>query len=157
MKSIPNYFFIDDKLFEKIKVIQSEDVVVAFDYEEVCRVWLSRPLTSKNHQKAYNINEASSLLRVRPSTIKTAISEGLTPRAAIAYNQNTLKPKGTFFKENDLFELRDALWELLPKNRYGEPYRDTLISERELKASILKDNPEIFTVKDGEIISIFKA
>ena len=157
MRAIPTFFFIEDKLYEKIKIIQSEDVVVAFDYKEMSRVWLSRPLTAKNCEKAYSIAQAASAIRVKPGSIRQALADGLTPPAVVAYNQTTLKPTGFYFKESDLFGLRDAIWDLLPKNRYGEPYRDTMVSERELRAIILKENPEIFTVKDGEVISVFKA
>lgn len=157
MRAIPNFFFIENKLFEKIKIIQSEDVVVAFDYEEMSRVWLSRPLTANSCEKAYSIPQAATILRVKQGTIKDAIKDGLTPPAVVAYNQTTLKPTGFYFKESDLFALRDAIWELLPKNRYGEPYRDTMISERELKSTLAKENPDIFTVKDGEIIAVFKS
>lgn len=157
MRAIPNFFYLDDKLYEKIKIIQSEDVVVAFDYAEMSRVWLSRPLTAKNCEKAYSIAQAASVLRVKPGSIKQALVDGLTPPAVVAYNQTTLKPTGFYFKESDLFELRRSLWDLLPKNRYGEPFRDTMVSERELKSILLKENPDIFTIKDGEIISVFKA
>ena len=157
MKAIPNFFFIEDKLYEKIKIIQSEDVVVAFDYEEMCRVWLSRTLTATHCERAYSVSQAASLLRVKPGSIKDAIKDGLTPPAVVAYNQTTLKPTAFYFKESDLFELRDAIWELLPKNRYGEPFRDTMISERELKMTLAKENPDLFTVKDGEVIAVFKA
>lgn len=157
LRAIPNFFFLEDKLYEKIKIIQSEDVVVAFDYEEMSRVWLSRPLTAKTCQKAYSIAQAASVLRVKPASIKDALKDGLTPTAVVAYNQTTLKPTGFYFKESDLFELRDAIWELLPKNRYGEPYRDTMVSERELKSILAKENPDIFTVRDGEIIAVFKS
>lgn len=157
MRAIPNYFFLEDKLYEKIKIVKSDDSVVAFDYAEMSRVWLSRPLTSRHAVRAYSIQQAASLLRVRSFTIKDAIKDGLTPPAVIAYNQTTLKPTGTYFKESDLIELRQAVWDLLPKNRYGEPFRDTMVSESELKMILAKDNPDIFTVKDGEIIAIFKA
>lgn len=157
MKSIPNFFFIEDKLYEKIKIIQSEDVVVAFDFEETTRVWLSRPLTAQHHEKAYSIGQVASTLRVRSGTVKDVLKDGLTPPAVVAYNQNTLKPTGFFFKESDLFAIRDTIWDLLPKNRYGEPYRDTMVSERELRSILAKENPDIFTVKDGEVIAVFKA
>lgn len=157
MRAIPNFFFIEDKLYEKIKIIQSEDVVVAFDYEEMSRVWLSRPLTSSHCERAFSISQAATLLRVKPSSIKVALKEGLTPPAVVAYNQTTLKPTGFYFKESNLFGVRDAMWELLPKNRYGEPFRDTMISERELKSTLAKENPDLFTVRDGEVIAVFKA
>lgn len=157
MRAIPNFFFIDDKLYEKIKIIQSDDSVVAFDYAEMSRVWLSRPLTAKHCEKAYSISQAASILRVRGSTIKDAIRDGLTPKAVVAYNQTTLKPTGFYFKESDLFKLREVIWDLLPKNRYGEPFRDTMISERELTYTLAKENPDLFTVQNGEIIAVFKS
>lgn len=157
MRAIPEMFFIEDKLYEKIKIVKSEDVVVAFDFKEMSRVWLSRPLTARSCEKAYSIGQAASVIRVKPSTIKNAIRDGLTPTTVVAYNQNTLKPTGFYFKESDLVELRAAIWELLPKNRYGEPYRDTMASERELKSTLAKENPDLFTVRDGEIIAVFRA
>lgn len=156
MRAIPNFFFIEDKLYEKIKIIKSEDVVVAFDYAESQRVWLSRPLTANHYERAFSITETAAALRVKPSTVKDALKEGLTPPAVVAYNQMTLKPKSFYFKESDLFEIRDVIWDLLPKNQYGEPYRDTMVSERELKAVLAKENPSLFTVKDGEVIAIFQ-
>lgn len=157
MRAIPEFFFIEDKLYEKIKIIKSEDVVVAFDFEEMSRVWLSRPLTATHCEKAYSLSQAAGTIRVRPPSIRDAVRDGLTPQTVVAYNQTTLKPTGFYFKESDLLELRDAMWNLLPKNRYGEPYRDTMVSERELKSILAKENPDLFTVKDGEIIAVFKA
>lgn len=157
MRAIPNFFFLEDKLYEKIKIIKSEDVVVAFDYEEMTRVWLSRPLTARHCEKAYSIAQAAATLRVKTGTIKDALRDGLTPRAVVAYNQTTLKPTGFYFKESDLCDLRDVMWGLLPKNRYGEPFRDTMVSERELKSILAKENPDLFTVNNGEIIAVFKA
>lgn len=157
MRAIPEMFFIENKLYEKIKIVKSEDVVVAFDFEEMTRVWLSRPLTSRSCEKAYSVGQAASVIRAKPSTIKDAVRDGLTPPTVVAYNQNTLKPTGFYFKESDLVELRAAIWELLPKNRYGEPYRDTMASERELKSTLAKENPDLFTVRDGEIIAVFRA
>lgn len=157
MRAIPDMFFIEGKLYEKIKIIKSEDVVVAFDFEEMSRVWLSRPLTSRGCERAYSVSQAANVIRVKPSTVKSAIRDGLTPPTVVAYNQNTLKPTGFYFKESDLIELRSVIWDLLPKNRYGEPFRDTMASEREVRSTLAKENPDLFTVKDGEIIAVFRA
>ena len=153
--NIPDLFFLDNKLYEKIKIINSEDVVVAFDYEEGNRVWLPRKHVRRNLERAYSVSATANMLNIRKSTLDKLINKQLVQSPAIRYNVDTLLVRGLYFPASSLYEIRDAVWEFIPKNKYGEPFRDTLVSEDDLTAKLHSSNENNFAIRDGEIIQVF--
>lgn len=155
MKSIPGMFFIDDKLYKRIKLVKSDDSVVVFDFAEETRSWMPISAVLKNYKRAFTITQASNLLQVPSRIIKEVINKGLVTSPIAAYSPLDFSPRGYYISEDNMMELREAVWDLLPKNRYGEPYRDTVASESDLRAKLYGTEERNYVIRDDEFIQIF--
>src|SRR6187431_419671 len=92
--------------------------------------------------------------------IKEIIDKGLFPEPERAYNfmDGSYNPLQKYINEEDMLTLRQAVWDSLPKNRFGEPYNDSMTSEIELEHKMrLQDSREYFVRDDGALIKIYKA
>lgn len=155
MRSVPTMFFLDDKLYKRIKLIKSDDSLVTFDYAEESRVWLPVRAVLKNYKRAYTLNQVANLFSVKTQIIKEVIQKGRVTKPILAYNPKTFAPIKYYVSEDNLMELRDEVWELLPKNKYGEPFRDVLPSKDDLKAMLHSGDDRNYVVRDNEFIQIF--
>lgn len=155
--SIPSYFFLNGKLHKRIQVVNSDDSVVAFCYQDQETKWYPRNEVRRNHKKAFTIAMAANLIRVSRVRVKQVYDRGLLSKPERTYDIATLRPGRPYVSEDDMLELRQVLWDLLPKNRLGIPHDDSMASEKELEHDMrLRDDRE-FIITDGEIIRIFKA
>lgn len=155
MRSIPTMFFLEDKLFKRIKLVKSDDSVVVFDYEDESRIWLPINAVLKNYKKAYTVLQVANLFSVKTSVIKEALYKGNVTAPVLAYNPKTFAPTKYYISEDNLMELRDEVWEMLPKNKYGEPFRDMLPSKDDLRAHLFSDNDRNYVIRDNEFIQVF--
>lgn len=155
MRSVPAMFFLEGKLYKKIKLVKSDDSIVAFDYEEESRVWLPVRAVLKNYKRAYSLTQAANLLSVKTSVVKEVINKGSVKRPILAYNPKTFAPIKYYVSEDDLMDIRDAVWELLPKNRYGEPFKDVIPSQDDLRAKLFGGDDRNYVIRDNEFIQIF--
>lgn len=153
--AIDNIFFLDGKMYRRIKIVKSDDSVVAFDFEEEERVWLPRRLVERESVKGYSISETARLIGVASALVKDAVKSNIIPRPHMTYNPVNYKPGRYYFDGNDLMEIRDSLWEHQPKNKYGEPYKDKIISKSDLEVALYRGDERNFVKKDGELIQIF--
>jgi len=148
-------FFLDGKLYKKLKLVKSDDSVVVFDYEEESRVWLPVRAVLKNYKRAYSLPQAANLLSVKSSIVKEIITKKSIGNPVLAYNPKTFAPIKYYISEDDLMDIRDAAWELLPKNRYGEPFKDVIPSPDDLRAKLFGDDNRNYVIRDNEFIQIF--
>lgn len=155
MRSIPTMFFLDDKLYKRIKLVRSDDSVVVFDYKEESRVWLPVPAVLKNYKRAYSITQAANMLSIKSNLIKEAINKDLIKKPVLAYNPKTFAPMKYYISEDNLMELRDVVWDMLPKNKYGEPFRDIIPSRDDLTARLHGADDRNYVIRDDEFIQIF--
>ena len=155
MRSVPAMFFLDGKLYKKLKLVKSDDSVVVFDYEEESRVWLPVRAVLKNYKRAYSLPQAANLLSVKSSIVKEIITKKSIGNPVLAYNPKTFAPIKYYISEDDLMDIRDAAWELLPKNRYGEPFKDVIPSPDDLRAKLFGDDNRNYVIRDNEFIQIF--
>lgn len=155
MRSVPTMFFLDDKLYKRIKLVKSDDSIVVFDYEEESRVWLPISAVLKNYKKAYSLAQAANILNVKTGIIKEVINNGEVDKPSLAYNPKTFAPLKYYISENKMMDLRNAVWEHLPKNKYGEPYRDTIPSPDDLTARLYGQDDRNYVIRDNEFIQIF--
>lgn len=154
---IPNYFFIDNKLHMKIKVVRSDDAVVAFCYEDESRPWLNRTMVRKYYKKAYTLSQAARLMNVKRGTLDELIKKKLVPMPKKSYDLANYQPLRSYISEQDMLDYRQAAWDQLPKNRFGEPYRDTMLSEVELIHAMSKNDDRDFVIEGDDVIKIFKS
>lgn len=157
--AIPQYFFYEGQLHRYIKTIKSDNSVVAWCYQDEDRHWLPLRSVVKNHEKAYTIKQAAALIRCNEYVIKELIKKRMVkvPEKAYDYQNGTYAPLKDYISASDMLELRQAVWDALPKNRFGEPYKDTMSSALELEHRMrLGDDREFLVNDDGDIIKIYK-
>lgn len=154
-RSVPAMFFLDNKLYKKIKLVKSDDSVVVFDYEEESRVWLPVKAVLKNYKRAYSLPQVANLLSVKTNVVKEVIGKQRVGSPVLSYNPKTFAPIKYYVSEEDLMDIRDAVWELLPKNRYGEPFNDIVPSADDLRAKLFGEDDRNYVIRDNEFIQIF--
>lgn len=148
-------FFLDEKLYKKIKLVKSDDSIVAFDFQEEERVWLPVRAVLKNYKRAFTMSQAANMLSVTNGLVREVVNEGKVTSPVLAYNPRNFAPRGYYISEENMMELRDVIWDLLPKNKYGEPFKDTMPSPDDLKARLHSEDERNYVVRDNEFIQIF--
>lgn len=131
---IPTFFFLDEKLHKKIRVVKSENLLVAHSYEDEKRVWFNYQQSLRNFQHAYRTKKVAELIEKSEVYINDLIKRNLIDRpTGISYAIATRRPGPVYWSEDDVLNLRANLFALARKNKYGEPYSNfKLISEAEL-------------------------
>jgi hypothetical protein len=159
MELVPNYFFLDEKLYKKIRVVKTENYVVAWSYEDEKRVWLNYSYVRKNSDKAYKLADVSQLIEKSTNYIMSHMQRNLVKRpSGRTYNITSKMPKDFMWSSRDILDLRDSIYDLAPKNKYGEPYSNfTLISKAELLNKMHKDVSMYIKNENGEFIKIWRA
>lgn len=155
MRSVPTMFFLDDKLYKKIKLVRSDDSIVAFDYEEEARVWLPVGAVLKNYKRAYTLTQAANMLSVKTRLVKEVINSGEVTSPVLAYNPASFAPMSYYVSEENMMELRNVIWDKIPKNKYGEPFTDVMPSQDDLRAKMHGENERNYVIRDNELIQIF--
>jgi len=157
-RPIPSMFYLDDKLMMKIRVIVSDNSVVAWSYQDEDRLWLNRDEVRRKYKKAYTISAAANLINISPITIKEIIKKNLLSNMPeSSYDRKTYMPKKVYINEEHMQELRQVAWEQLQKNRYGEPHNDTITSAKQLDHLMkLGDDREFIKLDDDQVVRIFR-
>ncbi len=157
---VPTNFYLDGKLYKKLRVIPSENVLVAWCYPNEKRTWIDYSLVKKNCEKAYTLDEVSDLLEKSKDSLTSLLQRGLLgyPSARV-YSIKNKMPGKYYWSESDVLATRDQLYNLAPKNKNNEPHvRFKLVSRAHLLAKMRGDNS--LYVKDsvtGEYIKVWKA
>ena len=150
MRTIPRYFYLNGELHKYIKTIKSDNSVVAWSYRQEKRLWYPRYLVRQEFRRAFTITEAARLIRISSGKINQLIVKGLFPAPERTYDLATYRPMRAYINEDDMLTLRQAAWDVLPKNRFGEPHDDSMANEDELLHLIkLTDDREFIETDDG--------
>lgn len=157
-KAIPNMFYLDGKLHKKLSVNIADDNVFAWSYQEEKRKQYSRSHVRQVFKKAYTVSSAANLINTSAATIKEIIRKGmLSVVPENSYDINTYAPLKSYICEDDMLELRQVVWDQLKKNRFGEPYKDTMVSADELTHRMkLNDQREFIRLGKDNVIRIFR-
>ena len=157
-RAIPNYFFLNGDLHKFIKVVKSDNSVVAWNYPEESRQWYPRPEVRRFFKKAYTISDAARLMNIKNQVIYELIDKGLVKPPSRTYDLGSYRPLRQYINEDDMLEYRQAAWDQLPKNRFGEPYDDTMVNAEELLARMEQtDDRDYGDDGDGGLQRIYRA
>ena len=156
-RAIPNFFFLNDELHKKIKIIQSDDSVVTWCYRQEKRLPYPRSLVRKGYKKAFTISAAAKLINVSRGKLQEVFDQGLAPMPEWTYNLANYQRGKAYVNEDNMLEIRQTLWDLLPKNRFGEPYNDTMTNEKDLLHAMMLGDDRDFVIVGDEVIRIFRA
>lgn len=155
-RAIPSMFFLDGFLHRKINVIISDGKVVAWNYQKETRSWYDRNEVRKKFYNAYTVPKAASLMNVSASYLKEVLKKNIN-LIEESYDIKTFAPLRAYISQENMLELRQLVWDTLPKNRFGEPYRDTMTDSKQLEHLMkLGDDREYIRLDDDQVVRIFR-
>ena len=156
-------FFFDGKLHRKRKIVKSEGssgALRAWNYKEQSYVSIPLNMFRRQYKQAYTVSQAASLINVTLSRVRELMKLGLVkqPERAYEFLNGTYAPQREYISQEDMLDLRQAAWDALRKNKFGEPYDDSMPSEQELEFRMQTgDDREYVTRDDGTVIKIYQA
>jgi hypothetical protein len=159
MDLVPKYFFLDKKLYQKVRVVKSENYVVAWCFQDEKRVWLTYSYVRKNAEQAYTLSEVAELVDRPKAKLLAFMNRNLVDMpSGRLYNIRNKVPGRWLWSEQDVLNLRDSLFEMAPKNKYGEPYSNLkLISRAELLSKMRKDASLYVRNENGDFVKVWRA
>lgn len=152
-------FFLDGNLHQKLKVIPSENILVAWNYPREERSHYNYQQARRRVQCAFDVNEAAELIEIPVLKLKKLIKNNILSRGSgVSYTIATRRPSTVYWSEDDMVDLRADMFAIAKKNRYGEPYAGfNLISEAELMHKIRGGESYYIKNKDGEFVKVWRA
>lgn len=159
MELVPSYFFLGNKLYKKIRVVKSESYVVAWSYEDERRMRFNYGSVRQEATKAFDLDQVSKLIGKPKSLILSYIQRNLVdcPSGRI-YSIKNKKPGKWMWSEQDVLDLRNSIFEMAPKNKYGEPYTNfRLISKAELLSKMREDATYYVKNESGDFVKVWRA
>ena len=159
MASIPSVFFLNGKLYRRKKEVKSEDYVTVFDYEEERLGRLPLSYVRRNMSKAFTVEEVAELLEISRPRVKSLVDRGLVAYPpARSYHEKSKRPLKWYWGEQDVMDLRDAIYNLLPKDRNGDLKSNAkIVGKAELRAKMTDNTAYYVRNADGEFIRVWKA
>lgn len=155
---IPNYFFLDNNLHKKLRIISQENAIVSWSYVDEKRMWHNYTLVRRNYKKAFTLEEVSQLIERSEENILSLMNKGMIDRpSGMSYTVTNKRPLKLYWSEEDVFSLREELYNMARKNKYGEPYSNfKLVSKEDLIAKINGDTSYYIKTSDGNFIRVWK-
>ncbi len=152
-------FFLDGNLHQKIKVVKSENILVAWNYPREERSHYNYQQVRRRFQCAFDVKQAAELLEEPVLKIKKLLKNNILSRGSgVSYAIATRRPGAVYWSEDDLLDMRSELFAIAKKNVYGEPYAGfKLISEAELVHKIRGGESYYIKNKDGEFVKVWRA
>jgi hypothetical protein len=140
-------------------VVKSQDYIVAWSYDDEKRMRFSYSGVRRESSKAYTMKEVSELIEKSQKEILKLISRNLVDRpSGRLYTIKNKLPGKWMWSESDILALREAIFELAPKNKYGEPFSNfTLISKKELLSKLHEDTSYYVKGSDGQFVKVWRA
>lgn len=150
-------FFLNEEIHKRLLEIPSENVLVAWNYPQEKRMWYDRTFVKRAYDNAYTIKEVAALLNETTSDIMNYMSRGIIAKPFKIYHIESRRAKCYVWAEKEILEIRDRLYDLAPKNKYGEPSKNLkLISKGELLAKMRNDSAYYIRGEDGEFVKVWK-
>lgn len=152
-------FFLDGNLHKRIRVIPSENILVAWNYPREERTHYNYQQALRRFQKAFKIEEVAELLEERLDKIKKMVRNNTLSRGSgSSYAIANRRPSAVYWSEDDLLDVRAELFAIAKKNKYGEPYKGfKLISEAELVHKIRGGESYYIKNEKGEFVKVWRA
>lgn len=156
---LPNFFFLNNKLHKRLKIVKSEDLAVAFCYPDEEHVHYMYSMLRRQYQGAYNLDQVSKLVRRPKKELQRLIKHKLIERPkGFKYRIETRQPICYMWSQDDVLELRDRLYDLAPKQKDGFPSSTfNLASKAELLEAMNGDSSYYVRNAEGDFIKVWRA
>ena len=157
--TLPARFFLNKKLHKKLKVIKSEDLLVAFCYPDERQVHYLHSATVREHQQAFSMSQVAKLVRRPLKEVHAFLRNKLIDRpSGFEYQIASKRPMNIYWSEDEVYELRDKLYDLAPKNKDGFPDKGfKLASKAEILEEINGDVSYYVRGPNGEFTKVWRA
>jgi len=155
---LPTLFFLNGKLHKKLKIVKSEDIIVAFCFPDESESRYFYSMVRREFQKAYSITQVSRLTKRPIAEITKFLKNKLIDKpSGFEYHIASRNPKGLRWSQDEVLALRDRLYELAPKRKDGFPSPAfKLASRAELLNAINEDASYYVRNEDGDFIRVWK-
>lgn len=154
-----SYFYLNKELHKAIKIVRSEDMLIAWNYVEGKRVAYNLSDAYLKKQHAYSIPQAAKILNRHVDTIKRHLRSGNIRRPQQTYSLDGQRmPKKYFFSEDEIREMYDFFKNMhIGRPRFdGEINNSDYMSKAELEA-LLRNEKVLYTKsEDGEFTPVWK-
>lgn len=158
-KSLPTLFFLNSKLHKRIKIAKHENIVIAFCYPEEEYNRYSYSTTLREFQKAYTLLQVATLIERPYRELQKLIKNKVVNKpSGMQYYIESRIPHRLIWSEDDVFALRNEMYDLFPKGKDGllsGSYK--LVTEASLLEKINGHRSYFITNADGEKIKVWRA
>lgn len=146
------YFYLNGILHKTLQTKRSDDMMIAWNYEEGKRVAYVLSDVYSRRQKAYTVPQTAKILCRHVDSIKRHFRQGNIKRPDMAYSLDGQKiPKRGFYNEEDIREMYDFF-----KNIHiGRPRKDGQINNRDYMSkaeleALLRNEKILYTKVDDD-------
>lgn len=156
---LPRLFFLNGKLHKKLRVVKSENLVVAFCFPDEKHVHHVYSVVCRDYQKAYTMGEAAKIVKRPINEIHRFLKNKLIDRpSGYAYQVASRRPSNLYWSQTEVLSLRDRIYELAPKGADGLPLgRLYLASKAEVLEAINGDVSYYVRNAEGEYQKVWRA
>ncbi len=109
-KAARNYFYLDDKLYKKLRISNGHNRMVAFCYDDMAEVELPLDYALRKRRPTYSVTQAAVMLNRNRMVVNRAFFyESIPkPKKSFDYTKPAAEQRGTYrLSEKDVFRLRD--------------------------------------------------
>lgn len=156
---VPNYFFMDGKIYKKLSIVRSEDFINVWSYADERRMRFNYSSVRRNATKAYSLREVSEIMERSAQDISMYVSRGFVPKpSGFIYHIASKRPHMLLWSQDDILYLRDRIYEVAPKKQDGTPFaRFKLLSKAELLAKLKGDASYYVKDSEGNMVRVWKS
>lgn len=155
---IPKYFFLNNELHKTEKIIKTQNWIVAFNFEKEERMQYSLSFVAKEFSYAFRTKEIQGLLKYPLKKILIYLDRKMVNGpSGRAYSIATKKPGAVYWSEEDLIELRQKLYDLVPKKNGYPSGQLNLVSHAELMSQMHRDAAYYIKDSNGNLMKVWKS
>lgn len=154
------YFYLNGELHRVLERHRTDDVLVAWNYNQWKRVAYNLSDVNVNRRPAYTIREVSEMLGKGVNTIKRHFREGNLPKPMQADPIDGIrKPGQYYFSEDDVRMTREYFRNL----HWGRPRKDGTVREQDMPSkaeleAMMRHEVVLYAQNEqGEFIPVWKA
>lgn len=160
-KAARKYFYLDDKLYKKIRISNGHNRMTAFCYDDMAEVELPLDYTLKKRRPTYSVTQAAVMLnRNRMVVNRTFFYDFMPkPRKSFDYTKPTANQRGVYrLSEKDVFRLRDYFASTRALNNGDTTSSIKPVPSRAQLANIMKYEKITYVrTSDGEFVPNWNA
>jgi hypothetical protein len=153
-----NFFYLEGKLYRKIRVLRGQDIMMAWSYEDEATVKLPYSYVQKKRRPTFTPTQAAQMLGRNRLHINRLYSWGVVPKPKQATPMgNPTSPQARYrLSEDDVYALHQYFATSIHAKKY-DTSAGPLPTRRELAAMMKYEKITYVMTPDGEFVPNWKA